>query len=132
METNIAQNFAALIDGNKYDEAAALLAEECKYQYAEGKYQGRDYVINIYRQNFEQSKKIFDEVTYSSNVKETADGVFKIDFFDKIRKGHKWHDFKSYQIVTVADGLITDIEHHEYSGETELLRAFYSRYSNQV
>jgi hypothetical protein len=126
MNSNTAQNFAALIDGTKYDEAAALLAEECTYKYFEGKYQGRDNIINLYRQNHEQSKKIFDEVVYSSNVEETAAGVYKIEFFDKIRKQHKWHDYKCYQIVTVADGLITDIEHHEYPGETELLRAFYN------
>ena len=128
MDTNIAQNFAALVDGTKYDEAAVLLAEECTYKYSEGKYQGRDHIINLYRQNHEQLKKLFDEVVYASNVEGTADGIYKIEFFDKIRKGHTWHDFKSYQIVTVADGLITDIEHHEYPGETELLRAFYSRY----
>jgi hypothetical protein len=125
MSTNIAQQFATLVDGTNYEEAAKLLADDCNYQYSEGKYQGRDNIINIYRQNHEQSKKIFDEIVYSSNVEETADGIYKIEFFDKIRKKHAWHEYKCCQIFTVADGLITDIEHHEYPGETELLRAFY-------
>jgi len=127
MDTSIAQQFAALVDGTNFDEAAALLAEDCAYQYSEGKYQGRDNIINIYRQNHLQSEKIFDERVYSSKVEETAEGTYKIDFIDKIRKGNAWHDFKCYQIVTVEDGKIVAIDHHEYIGETELLRAFYNK-----
>ena len=127
----LAQQFASLIDTSSFDEAAALIAEDCAYHYWEGNYQGRDAIIAIYRQNYLQSRKIFDEINYSSDVEAMGDGTYKITFLDKYRKGHKWHDSRCFQIITIKDNLIVEIQHNEIPGEAEALRTFYRIQSNR-
>lgn len=128
MDTNIAQNFAALVDGANFEEAGQLLAEDCAYQYSEGKYRGRDNIVNVFRQNHQQAMRLFDEIVYSSTVEPLEDGTYKINFTDKLRKKHAWHESHFYQIVTLAGDQIADITHHEIPGEMEASRAFYSKY----
>jgi len=131
MSLEIAKEFAAFLDANQYDDASQLLAEDCDYHYSEGSYRGNKNIINIYKQNDLQSKKIFDETTYSSEVEELPDGNYRITFVDKIRKGHKWHEYKCYQLIQCADGRIIHIEHREIPGEMESLRMFYSTSRSQ-
>lgn len=127
MSLTIVQQFATAVDNNRYEEAAKLLAVNCEYHYAEGNYQGRVSVINIYRMNHLQMKKMFDEVVYSSWVDNMTNGMFKINFLDKIRKGPLWHELRSWQIVKCQNDVIIDIEHHDVPGEAEGLREFYTK-----
>jgi len=131
MSLKLVQEFAAFLDNNRYDEASHLLAEDCDYHYFEGNYKGSKNIINIYLQNDLESKKIFDEMTYSSNVEEMSDGNYKINFTDKIRKGHLHHEFHSYQIIKCNSNLIVGIEHCDIPGEIDALRMFYSRARSQ-
>src|SRR5690349_1576039 len=101
MSITIAEQFAALLDNNNFDEATNLLAEDCRYKYFEGKYQGSKNIINIYRQNHLQALKIFDELAYTSVVEDLGDGTCMITFTDKIRKAALWHEHNCYQIVEV-------------------------------
>ena len=127
MSLKLVQEFASLLDNNRYDEASQLLAEGCTYHYAEGNYQGRKNIIAIYRMNYLQSKKLFDELNYSSAVEETADGNYRIDFTDKIRKGHRWHEYRCFQLIDCHENQITHVEHCEIPGELDSLRMFYTR-----
>ena len=122
-----AQQFAILLDNNNFDEAARLLAEDCRYKYFEGNYQGPQNIVNLYRQNHFQALKIFDEMVYSSNVEDLGDDSYVINFTDKIRKGALWHEHNCYQILKVKDNLITSIEHCEIRGENEAMRAFMAK-----
>ncbi len=126
MSLNYARQFAAFLDANNYDAASGLLSEGCTYHYSEGNYQGRENIISIYRMNHQELKKIMDEITYSSVAEELPDETFKIQLVDKLRLGHKWHEFRSFQIVTIKDEQITHIEHCEIPGEIEALRMFYT------
>ncbi|MFI5264704.1 MAG: hypothetical protein ACHQM6_09335 [Candidatus Kapaibacterium sp.] len=129
MSLKIATEFAALLDNNEFGEASELLAENCTYHYFEGDYQGRQNIINVYRMNYLQSKRIFDEMSYTSSVEEMAGGTYKIDFVDKIRKGQRWHEYRCYQVVSFSDNHISCIQHSEIPGEIESLRLFFSRAS---
>ena len=131
MSLKLAEEFAALLDRNRYDEASQLIANECEYHYSEGNYQGQKNIINIYRLNHLESKKVFDEMSYSSVVEEMPDENFKINFTDKIRKGHKWHEFRSFQIIKFRENQVIDIQHCEIPGEMESLRMFYDRARSQ-
>ncbi len=127
MNLKLVRECASLLDKSRYDEASQFLAEDCTYHYSEGNYQGRKNIINIYRLNDLQWKKIFDETQYTSAVEETEDGNYRIDFADKIRKGHRWHEYRSFQLIKCNDDRITHIEHSEIPGEMDSLRMFFSR-----
>ena len=128
MGTIIAQNFAALVDGANFEEAGKFLTEDCAYQYSEGKYRGRDAIVNIFHQNHLQATRVFDEVVYSSSVEPLEDGTYKINFTDKLRMKHAWHESHFYQVITLAGDQIADIKHHEIPGEMEASREFYNKY----
>ena len=125
MSLILAREFATLLDNNSYDEASQFIAEDCEYHYWEGSYRGRKNIISIYRLNHRESKKIFDEINYSSEAGEMTDGNYKIDFVDKLRKGHKWHEFRSFQIIKFKENQIAHIEHYEIPGEIESLKMFF-------
>jgi hypothetical protein len=122
---SIAEQFAALLNAANFDEAAELLAEDCRYHYWEGDYAGRNNVINIYKQNHKHTTDTFDEVQYGSTVELMDGGVCRITFYDKIFLGDKSHEMKSHDDLTIANGLITDIHHKEIPGETEAFMAFW-------
>jgi hypothetical protein len=132
MSLQIVQQFATAVDSNRYEDAAKLLAVNCEYHYSEGNYQGRVSVINIYRMNHLQMKKMFDEVMYSSWVDNMTNGLFKINFLDKIRKGALWHELRSSQLIKCQNEFIVDIEHRDVAGEAEGLRAFYTKTRNMT
>ncbi|MFI5263059.1 MAG: hypothetical protein ACHQM6_00930 [Candidatus Kapaibacterium sp.] len=127
MSLEIAKEFAILLDNNQFDEASLCMAENCEYHYFEGDYRGRENIISLYRQHHEHAIKILDEVNYSSEVSETEDGNYRILFIDKIRKGHKWHEYRCHQIVRFGNNQIVSILHSEIPGEIESLKMFYSR-----
>src|SRR5437870_1619284 len=124
---SLAQQFATLLDDTRFDEAAALMAEDCAYHYFEGNYAGRRNVINIYHQNHKASSEMFDEVRYSSEVEPLDTETYKVNLLDKIRVGAKWHEMHSHDILRIKDGLIVDIDHQEIPGEAEAFREFYQK-----
>lgn len=132
MSITIAQQFASLLDENRFEEAAQLLSDDCHYNYSEGNYQGASNIINIYRQNHLQAVKIFDEMVYTSSVEDIGSDVYKITFTDKIRKAALWHEYNSYQVIRVNDELIIDIAHHDIPDEQVALRAFYTKAMNMA
>ncbi len=75
---------------------------------------------------------MFDEVKYSSDVEEMSDGMFKINFLDQYRKGHKWHDYRFFEIITIKDNLIVDIQNKQIPGEDVALRSFFTVQRNRA
>lgn len=126
----IAQRFASVLDAAKFDEAAALMSEDCRYEYWEGKYQGRQNIAAVYRNNHEGASKIFDEVQYASEVEPLSNESVKLRLFDRYRLGDRWHESRSEQILKIENNLVTDIQHHELPGEAEALHAFFQSRSS--
>ncbi len=118
-------SFATLLDKQQFTEAGQLLSDDCTYQYDEGKYQGNTVIANIFQRNHLGYLRYFDEVSYSSKVSQESDDTYRIDLIDKLRKGPRWHETKSYCIVTLADDKIIDIKQYGIAGEAEALRAFH-------
>lgn len=127
MNLQLAQQFATCLENMRLDEATQFLAEDCEYHYWEGNYQGRENIISVYRQNDQQSRKVFDEVIYSSEVEAINEGTYKVNCLDRIRKGHRWHEHRFFEIITFKDNLIIDIQHCAIPGEAESLRLFYNK-----
>jgi hypothetical protein len=123
----IAEKFARLLDNNQFDDAMALLSDDCRYHYDEGDYSGSKNIIGLYRINHEQAKQTFDEVLYSSSVEPLSENTVKVIFIDNIRMGKSWHTYQCYQILRITGELIEDVQHHEIPGEMEALRVFYNR-----
>jgi hypothetical protein len=132
MSITIAQQFASLLDENRFEEAGHLLSADCHYNYSEGNYQGASNIINIYRQLHLQSVKIFDEMVYTSSVEDIGSDVYKINFTDKIRKAILWHEYNWYQVIRIKDDLIIDITNHDIPDEQVALRAFYTKAMNMA
>lgn len=126
MSLELAQKFATCLDTANYADVADLLAEDCTYHHEEGRYEGRQNIIGIYRQNESQLRKLFAEVTFSSTVEEGSGGAILVHYRDRVRKGHRWHELKSYDTLTVEDSKITHIEHSSIPGEEAAFRAFFN------
>ncbi|GEM_PF-3904681 len=123
----VAQEFVSLLDEARFDEAAKLLAEDCQYHYWEGNYQGRDMVINIYRQMHKEAQKAFDELKYSSEVEPVDGETYTLHFTDSVRIDNYWHSLRYDSIVRVKDALIQSIEHKEIPGEQRKFQGFLQR-----
>ena len=121
----LAEKFANLLDQNLFDDAQQLMAEDCQYHYFEGDYSGRSNIIAIYRTNHNESRKLFDEITYTSEVVPLTDNSCKVFFYDKFRIANKWHTYRCFQILRFEDDLIVEINHHELPEEMEKMREFY-------
>ncbi len=130
MSLHLAKEFARLIDQQGFDEVSSLIEEDCKYKYSEGKYQGRNSIVAIYRQNYLQSQKLFDEVLCSSTVEETGENTYQINFTDTIRKGPLQHTYHFYEIIVFKDNLIVDIQNCAIHEEDESLRTFFMKFRN--
>ena len=114
---NVAESFASFLDQTLFDEAAELMAPDCKYHYWEGDYVGNRNIANLYRHNHSNSGKLFDEVWYSSEVYQMSAEQYLLKFTDHIRVGEKWHDLRFDNIVQVRNGHIIDIRHEELPEE---------------
>lgn len=125
MSIETAQKFAALLHAGHYDDAAHLLDENCTYHYAGKNHKGRHTIINLYRSNEEKLRGQFAEVTLSSRFEEASDGLLEVHFHDKVRRGHRWHEMKSYDSLTLRDAKIVHIEHHFSPAEEEAFLKFF-------
>lgn len=123
----IVTRFAELLDMQQFTDAGHLLSDTCSYRHEEGAYQGNTTIANIFQANHKQYLSVFDEVIYSSQITQESNTTYRIDLIDKLRKGPRWHETKSYCIVTLAADKITTIEHFGVAGEEEALRAFYQQ-----
>jgi len=127
MNLQVVQNFASLLDNSQYKEAGGCLSDNCKYQYAEGKYQDRDNITSLYQMNDSLTRQHYDELVYTSEVEQIDENRFKINYKDKLRKGALWHEHRFYEVVKVENDLIVDIHNHSIPGEAESMIEFYRR-----
>lgn len=127
MSIRIVQNFASFLDNIQFKEAGECLSADCRYEYEEGKYQNRNIITAIYKQNDLITRKLFDELRYSSEVEQIAENEFKINYTDSLRKGALWHENRFYDVVKVQNDLIVDIHHHSIPGAEASMREFYTR-----
>jgi hypothetical protein len=120
-----ADQFASLMDENRYEEAAALLAENCSYKIRETRIDGRDAIIDSYVANYKKGLGKLDEIQFLSNVVQLGGNRFQLEYLDRIRKGDVWHEHRCNQIITFEGDAIADIQHVDLPGEVEALHEFY-------
>jgi hypothetical protein len=122
---NLAEKFATLIDRKEFDLAAEMVAEDCVYVGDASPHEGRRGVIAMYREYASEMGKAFDEVRYNSTVEVIDGDTCRIVFTDSIRKGEKWHDAKTAQIIRFnSEGFVVQIEQKEIPGELQAMRSF--------
>jgi hypothetical protein len=122
---NLAEKFATLIDRKEFELAAEMVAEDCVYVGEASPHEGRRGVIAMYREYASEMSKAFDEVHYNSAVELIDGDTCRIEFTDSIRKGEKWHDLKTAQIIRFnSEGLVAQIEQREIPGELQAMRIF--------
>src|SRR5688572_6740112 len=117
MMHDLAKQFASLLDKAQFDEASALMSDDCRYTYAEGSYQGPAHIAGMYRSNHNQAQRAFDEVRYASEVEPIDPTTFKMKLFDSYRLGDVWHESKSLQTLRIENGAVVEIRHEEIRGE---------------
>lgn len=122
---SVAMEFAALLDENRYEEAGKLMADDCRYTYYEGSYEGRDAIVNMYRQMQKQALEIMNEHSTVTDVEQTGPGTYILHALDRVRIDDLRHESRYDEVVTIEDGLVTSIEYRMIRGEAEKLREFY-------
>lgn len=120
-----ATRFAALLDARRFDEAAPLLAEDCRYTYYEGTYVGRMPVINIYKQLSKETSGLFTEQSTTTEIEPIDQRTFVMHGTDHLRIGDRRHHSRFDEVLTIDDGQITAIEYRMIPGEAERLHSFY-------
>ena len=121
----VIERFAAALDRDDFDAAAALLRDDCRYESPIGPIIGAQPIIDSYRSASEWARTHLDEIIYESRCRlESADRGIVL-FVDHLRHNGRTHSYRCQQIVTVdAAGQITRIEHDELPGEREAVDVF--------
>jgi hypothetical protein len=125
---NLAEKFASHIDKKQFDEASAMIAQDCVYTGGETTLEGRDGVTQMYRMYAQEMGKMFDEIRYESEVEVIDGDTCRIVFTDSLRKGDSWHDTSTSQIVRFnQDGLVSRIEQRDIPGQAEAMREWWMK-----
>jgi hypothetical protein len=123
-----AQRFAAALDTEDYEGAAACLSLDCTYHAPDGKLIGPSAIVGSYRENAEAGRKRFDKVEYKSLVESIGATEAVVTFTDKLQLGGSWHEFRCRQHLRISSaGLIEEIGHEELPGERQRLQHFEAR-----
>ncbi len=125
--TDLAKEFAEHMDANRYIEAGVILSPECRYKFRDDIFLGKDAILKTYIDNYNSALKKLDEIQFSSEIIPLGNGVFKLKYLDRIRKGEITHDHRCEQIISFKSGEIVEIEHIDLSGEDESLQAFFRK-----
>lgn len=116
---------AKALDREDYLEAEKYLAVDCYYEFREETIEGKDSIINAYRENGEAGKRRFDAIVYESSVVPLGSNKARIDYVDFLTLSGDRHVHRCAQEVCIGDdGLITSIKHIDLDGERESLRKF--------
>ncbi len=121
----IAEEFAALLDQHRYEEAGELMAEGCTYSYHEGNYQGRANVVNMYRQMLKQALTVMTEYKTLTDVEQLSPNMFALCATDILQIGEHHHESRYDEVITIENGLVQSIEFRPIAGEAEKLHEFY-------
>jgi hypothetical protein len=123
----IAQEFAALMDQNRFEEAVRLLSDDCKYFIGSQVLVGPEQIAASYSANYESASKRLDEIIFLSEIVELDQLRFRLCYLDRIRKGSVWHEHRCEQIIKFQGKQIAEIRHVDLPGELDALQEFYSR-----
>jgi hypothetical protein len=121
-----ARKFSAALDACDYARAAALLAENCRYERPGQKtLVGPTHICDSYRESDLRARQKFDSIAYRSEAASDASGGIRLTFFDELRSGNSTCTFSCSQIVYFGeDGRIERIVLAEIAGERDRLNAF--------
>jgi hypothetical protein len=119
------RRLANALDAEDYGAAQACLAADCVYHRLSGVLTGREAIVASYRENAAAGRQRFDAVQYESFVESLGAGEVLITYTDRVRLGHRSHDFRCQQRIWIrVGGLVAEIRHEELPGERERLAAF--------
>jgi hypothetical protein len=123
----LAIHFAELMDQNKYYEAGQLMHAECRYIYQGKTIEGVEKIVQTYVSNFDSIKNKLDEIQFLSEVAaKDVNGLFRLKYLDRIRKGTSWFEHRCEQTIRISEGKIIEIEHFDLPGEAEKLKKWFS------
>ena len=122
----IAQEFADLMDNNRYTEAALVMSPACRYFFRGSVLEGVPNIIQSYVSNFESAKNQLDEIQFFSEVVPEGVGVFRLKYLDRLRKGSDWFEHRCEQTITIEESRVSEIRHFDLPGEPEKLNVWFS------
>ena len=120
----IARQFANALDKDDYAAAGLVIHPACVYVIRDQIFEGRDAILDSYRNASKTGRATFDSLEYASSVTVADDSHAVLDFIDDLVHNGQSHRYRCRQIVTIANGLITGIEHCELDGERASLNTF--------
>lgn len=119
----IAEQFASLMDQNKYDEAGQFMHPDCRYLYQGNVIEGRENILQTYETNYSVALQELDEIRFlSETVPDNGNLKFRLKYLDRVRKGSSWFEHRCEQTIRFSDNKIIEIEHFNLPGEAEKLR----------
>lgn len=121
---DIATTFATALDEDNYNAAGEVIHLDCVYVIRDKTFTGRIAILDSYRTASEIGRATFDTLEYDSIVSMTNDTTAVIEFLDILAHRGRRHVYRCRQVLTIADGLITHIEHCDLPGESDSIAAF--------
>lgn len=119
-----ADQFAAALDKEDYEQARLWLAPDCLYASPTGSLIGPDKILDSYQSHGDAARGRFDSIDYRHRAQELEDGWIRIEFMDAVSANQRQHVFRCHQLVRVVGELIEEIVHQEIAGERERLNQF--------
>ena len=117
--------FAAALDEDQFSEAAAYLADDCRYTIHGEEYVGPEAILASYEEGSARGRKLFDRVAYESEIASADENSAVIVFVDRLYSGEREHVYKLQQTLFFNEaGEIVAIKHEEFPGQREALEAF--------
>ena len=121
----VTRALATALDADEFAAAAALLADDCRYESPRGPLTGPEPIIESYRAASQWAHEVFDRIEYDSTVTLEHPGRAVITYLDRLIVGPRTHEHRCRQIIEVdTAGRITRIEHQDIPGEPEAAETF--------
>ena len=124
------ETLAQALDGDDYETAAAVMADEVVYTIGDRVLHGREETVASYREASAMARRLFDEVDYDHVVYPTADAnTFRVGYSDILTVGGETLAHMAEQHVTVAPRAgVAKIVNVDVPGEREKVDEFLTRH----
>ena len=124
------ETLAQALDGDDYETAAAVMADDVVYIIGDRVLHGREEIVASYREASAMARRLFDEVGYDHVVYPTEDpNTFRVGYSDILTVGGETLAHMAEQHVTVAPGAgVVEIVNVDLPGEREKVDEFLTRH----
>jgi hypothetical protein len=124
------ETLARALDGDDYETAAAVMADNVVYSIGDIVLHGREEIVASYREASAMARRLFDEVGYDHVVYPTEDpDTFRVAYSDILTVGGETLAHMAEQHVTVAPTAgVVQIVNVDVPGEREKVDDFLNRH----